>query len=168
MTLADLFDSITLQALATAVALALSVFTFARQELGKRAAVLTVSLERMREENRTRTTVVVHNSGPALANGVEVRFLNESGGPVGEGLRVYGTPVDIPAGHSARLEFVRALGSYGRTLEVEWRDRRRGSQVLRAPSDERTVPGTPVVNVEVIATNPPSGPGPARRGTGRF
>lgn len=169
MTLADVLDRITLQALATAVALALSLFTFARQELGKRSAVITASVERMREDKRTHTTVVVHNSGPALARGVEVRFLGQDDAPAGTGAHVFGAPVDIPAGHSARLAYARSLGTDLRTIEVKWRDRRRGTQTLRAPADERTVPGTPVVNVEVTATNPPAGGrGPVRRGSDRF
>ncbi|MCW2834293.1 MAG: hypothetical protein JWN68_2246 [Nocardioides sp.] len=165
MTLTDVFNSITLQGLATVVALALSVFTFARQEWGKRAAELIVTCERVQEEKRPRTSVAVHNSGRALARKVDVRFLNESGEPIDREMRVFGTPVDIPPGHGARLEYVRSFGVSSDSMRISWRDRRRGTQTLTVPINERFLPGTPIVNVQVVAPDPPSGN--VRRGTGR-
>lgn len=161
MSVLDALDGITLQALATAIALVLSVITFARQELGKRAAELTVTCERRTEDKWTHTDVVVHNSGPATARGLEVEFLTEEGEPVGPGMRVDGTPVDLPAGHGARLRYSRSLGSYAPTIRLTWTDRRRGARSLEAPFNEVIVPGTPVVNVQVGATQPN---GPTRRG----
>jgi hypothetical protein len=153
MSVLDVLDNISLQALATAVALALSVFTFARQELGKRAADLTVTCEQVPGAKSTSSTyVVIHNSGHAVARGVDVTFLDaESGEPVVRHMAVRGTPVDIPPGHSARLDYIRTIGAHSRSLRVEWRDRRRRRRphVLVAPVNLVVMPGAPVVNVEV-------------------
>lgn len=166
MSLLDLLDWITLAGVATTVALVLSVVTFWRQEVGKRAASLTVTCEHVPASGKTlsRDYVVVHNAGPATAREVCVRFCEdqENASAFEGGKHLEPEKVTIPAGHSAQLRYSRYIGAWSNTLEVTWRDKRRGRHTLVAPVHVVTVAGPPVVNV-TVEQPPAPGPGPARR-----
>lgn len=149
MSLLDAIDGLTLQGVATFVALGLSLWTFGRQELGKRAAFVTATCEKTSGPKFTETFVVIHNAGPAHARGVLVNFNADPESSPVEGGRDIASPIDIPAGHAARLRYSRSVGSYSQTLTVRWRDRRRGLHELIAPVNETQLPGAPIVNVTV-------------------
>lgn len=95
--------------------------------------------------------MLVHNAGPAQARDVTVRFLEDedNASAVEGGRPLEPANVFIPAGHTARLQYVRSYQSWSNNLEVTWRDKRRGSHELVAPVNIVKRPGSPVVNVNV-------------------
>lgn len=132
----------------SAVAVAISGYTFLRLELAKRAAVLLVHWESVPDSAGPRDALVVANAGPALARDIEISLTYVDGDPDTRGLELDGHVGTLPAGYEHRFRFRRELYQDPRGALVTWRDRRRGPQSMRVPLSQRPVPA-PQTRVEV-------------------